>query len=152
GTLDDACLIAFTRLADAAGLLSVTVDAVLDITETLNVDDPQGAYAAAFGDPTRVGTVDPRFIPAAVHANEAAEAAVPGSGIRLSAALESLGVALGTNPADTALLIAASGANPPLTAATIGVAYGLSRIAFDLGIAVRSVTDLIAITGADPRA
>ena len=151
GTLDDACLIALTRLADAAGLLSVTVDAVLDVLETLNVDDPQGAYAAAFLDPTRVGTVDPQFIPAAVHANEAAEAAVPGSGIRLSAALDSLGVALGTNPADTALLIAAAGANPPLTAATISVAYGLSQIAFDLGLAVSQETDLIAITGADPR-
>jgi Tc toxin complex TcA C-terminal TcB-binding domain/Neuraminidase-like domain len=151
GTLDDACLIAFTELADAAGALSVTVDAVLDVFETLNVDDPNGTYAAVFLDPVRVGAVDPRFLPTAVHANEAAEQAVPGSGIRLSAALDSLGLALGTNPPDTARLIAAAGANPPLTATTISVAYSLSQIAVDLGLAVSEVADLIAITGSDPR-
>ncbi len=152
GTLDDACLITFAQLADDAAALSAPIGAVLDILETLDVDDPDGTYAAVFLDQVLVGTVDPRFLPTAVHANEAAEQAVPGSGIRLAAAIDSLGLALGTSPADTALLIAAAGANPALTAKTISVTYGLAQLAFDLGLAVSQVTDLIAMTAADPRA
>jgi hypothetical protein len=152
GALDDAALIVFTRLSDAAGSYSLTIDAVLDVLETLDIDDPDGTYAAVFLDPARVGAVDPRFLPAAVHANEAAEAVTPGSGIRLSAALDPLGLALGTNPADTALLVTAAGGDPALTAASISAAYGLSRIALALGLPAGEVTDLVAMTASDPRA
>ncbi|GAA0954667.1 hypothetical protein GCM10009550_38210 [Actinocorallia libanotica] len=152
GTLDDSCLIAFTRLAEAATLLALPIDGILDILETLNVDDPTSAYATTFLDPIRVGSVDPRFLPDAVHANESTEAATPGTGIKLSSVRKFLGLALGTSPADSDLLIGAAGTDPALTAASLSVAYGLSRIAFALGLSIGEVTDLAAITGADSRA
>ncbi|MEO3780965.1 neuraminidase-like domain-containing protein [Micromonospora sp. B11E3] len=152
GTLDDACLIAISRLVEAATLLRLPIDSTLDILETLDVDDPTGAYARTFLDPIRVGSVDARFRPEAVHANEAAEAANPGTGVTLGAVVESLGLALGTSAADTGLLIDAVGTDPPLTAASVSAVHGLSRIALALGLSVRELTDLLAITGSDPRA
>ncbi|MGE2817994.1 neuraminidase-like domain-containing protein [Mycobacterium heidelbergense] len=150
GTLNDACLIDFTAITTAAARLSLTVDDTLDLLETLDVDDPAGAYAATFLNPVRTGAVDAHFEPKAIHANEAAEAGSPGSGIKLAAAATYLGLALGTTPADTTLLIAAAGANAALTAASISTTYALSRLATALGLSVGAVTDLVAIVGTNP--
>ncbi|GGN81511.1 hypothetical protein GCM10011579_068170 [Streptomyces albiflavescens] len=150
--LDDACLVRLTRLGEVAQQLGLGLDATLDLLEPLSMTDPAGSYAATFLNPVASGSVDPRFLPAAVLANEAAEAAVPGSGIKLGAAAHFLGLALGTSPADTVALIALSGPDPVLTNGTISRTYAFSRIRTALHLTAPELSGLVAITGGDPLA
>ncbi|MFE2998005.1 neuraminidase-like domain-containing protein [Nocardia sp. NPDC059246] len=151
GALDDPCLIAITAINTAVSKLSLTVDATLDLLETLDIDEPAGTYATTFLDPAKVGAVDARFLPTAVHANETTETTTPGSGIKLDAAATPLAIALGTSPADTALILTAVGADAALTAASLSAAYALSRLAPAAGLTVAALTDLLAITATNPR-
>lgn len=146
GTLDDACLVQLDLLRSLASALRTTVDGVLDVLEPLDVDAPTGPYARWFLDPIRVGSVEPAFEPAAVHTNEAAETATPGSGTRLSAVAGALGLALGGSTAETAHLVTALG-DPAITAASLGAALGWVRLARGLRM---PVADLLAVHDLDP--
>ena len=152
GTLDDACLVAITALNAAATAVGLSVDATLDLLEPLVLNDKGGTYASTFLDPVRTGSVDSRFQPAAVLANEAAEAGTPGSGGKLSAAGGYLGLALGTSPADTAILLALTGTDPALTTASVSRAYALARLCVVLRLTATDLDSAIAITGLDPLA
>ncbi|TDP92928.1 neuraminidase-like domain-containing protein [Labedaea rhizosphaerae] len=150
GVLDDACLIAITALIRASRAMGLSIDATLDLLEPLSLTD--GTYPATFLDPVRTGSVDSRFQPAAVLANEAAETSTPGSGGKLSAAAGYLGLALGTTPADTATVLALTGTDPALTTASVSRAYALARLCVTLHLSAADLDSAIAVTGLDPLA
>ncbi|MEV7099475.1 neuraminidase-like domain-containing protein [Amycolatopsis sp. NPDC051045] len=151
GTLDDACLVAVTTLTAASTAAGLTIDATLDLLEPLALDK-DGTYGSTFLDPVRTGSVDSRFQPAAVLANEAAETGTPGSGGKLSAASSYLGLALGTSPADTAIVLALTGTDPALTTASVSRAYALARLCVTLRLGATDLDSVITITGLDPLA
>ena len=148
GTLDDACLIRIAQLIGTATELRLAVDDVLDLLEPLPLADPSGSYARTFLNQSKLGSIDSRYQPDAVAANEAADTAVPGSGIKLSATSDYLALALGLSAADTVMVIGLSGPDPVLTAQSINDSYAYSRLIKSLGTTASGLRDLFAITSA----
>ena len=152
GKLDDHCLVGLALLADLATDLRLGPTAVLDLLDPLEPTDPAGTYPRVFLDTSAVGTVDPQFQPDAVAANEAAETAMPGTGVKLAMHAGFLALALGTTLADTELLVAFAGTDPALTAASVSRAYAGSRLARAVRLPVTDLVGLVAVTGKDPLA
>ncbi|MFG3092814.1 neuraminidase-like domain-containing protein [Streptomyces antibioticus] len=150
GKLDDTLIERLVLLRTLADRLRLPVDSLLDLLGPL---DPAGStYHRVFLAGTTVGEVDPDFRPEAVAASEAAEAATPGTGVRLADHAGYLAVALGATSDDVAVLLEERGGDPALTSVELGLIHGLWRLSRQLRLRVADLVELIALTGVDPLA
>lgn len=147
GTLDDACLVRLAVLLSLARRLRLSIEDLLDVLGPVTTAD--AVYARVFLNASAVGTVDPAFLPDAVAASEAAEAATPGTGVRLKDHAAYLALALGASDADVALLLDIAG-DPALGAARIGWTYGALRLARAVRLPLAAVRTLADLVGVDP--
>lgn len=150
GVLDDAGLVALHRLTEIQARLSLSPDSVCDILTPLTASDDDGAYARVFLNAAAVGTIDPAFTAEALEANELQEAAVAGSGVRLSSAAAYLELALGMTGGDLEVLLDLVGSTAALTTTSLSHSYAYELLTTAMGLSISEVRALTRLTGTSP--
>ena len=156
--LGSAALRALPELQRVAADLNVDVGRLITWLDRIPTDGHPSEHALLFQNPAATGALDPGLAPAAIAADEAAEAAVPGSGRRLSAVAPDVALAFGVTAADLQLLLdhlgtaGRLGVNPPLTAHGLAAVYGRVGLARALGLKVADFLGLERLCAIDPLA
>src|SRR5450830_458972 len=158
GDLGAAALQALSTLLPLAAALDVEPARLVTWLDRIAVDGDPSDHALLFQNTAATGPLDPVLAPAALAANEAADIAVPGSGVRLAAVAEDAALAFGIGAADMDLLVAhlgmaaLLGPNPVLSAAALAAAYGRIGLARARGLGIGDYLMLERLYGADPLA
>ncbi|GGC05314.1 neuraminidase-like domain-containing protein [Pseudoduganella buxea] len=158
GDLGAAALQALSTLLPLAAALAVEPARLITWLDRIAVDGEPSDHALLFQNTAATGPLDPMLAPAALAANEAADTAVPGSGVRLAAVAEDLALAFGVGTSDMDLLVAHLGTaallgpDPVLSAAALAAAFGRIGLARALGLGMPDYLMLERLSGADPLA
>lgn len=156
--LGSSALQALAQLLRLAADLKVEVAQLITWLDVIPTAGPHSNHAALFQNPAATLPLDPGLTPAAIAANEAAEAVAPGSGRQLAAVASDLALAFSTTAADLQLLLdhvssaILLGANPPLTARALAAIYGRVGLARALGLKLVDYVRLERLCALDPLA
>ncbi len=160
--LRDSALIALSKLKRLSGDLNVPVGTLITWLTTIPTsrmpDGKPSEYARLFESPATTGPINPILRAGGVTANEAADIAVPGSGVRLSAVVADIATVFGVTASDVQLLIArvseagVLGSNPPLTFRALGTLYGRIGLVRALGLTIADLVMLERLVPIDPLA
>ncbi|HEX6685156.1 MAG TPA: neuraminidase-like domain-containing protein [Candidatus Limnocylindrales bacterium] len=146
--IDNLFLVRLAQLHQLRRRLGLSLGDLINLYEPLD----ERRYAQVFLNEPANGQVEQDFQPAAVLANEAAETATPGSGIKLSAHLPYLATCLGITTADAAELTQGLGAAAIISFANLGTVYAATILMRSLRLSATELTDMRVLTGADPLA
>ena len=158
GDLGSGALRALALITGLSSELFVDVGRLITWLDVISIIGAPSPHTLIFQNPAITGPLDAGLTPAAIQANEAAEAAVPGSGRRLSAVAGDLAIALGVRSADFDVLFqrisepALFQANPPLTFRAIAALYGRVGLARSLHLKIADFVALERLSGIDPLA
>jgi peptidoglycan hydrolase-like protein with peptidoglycan-binding domain len=156
GELGAAALQALAQLVRLSGELSVEVGRLITWLDLIPTDGEPSEHVLLFQNPAATGPLDAGLAPEAIRQNEAAEAAAPSSGRRLSAVQADLALAFGVRPADLGVLMArladtaVLGPNPPLTFRALAALHGRIGLARALGLRPADLVGLEQLWGDDP--
>jgi peptidoglycan hydrolase-like protein with peptidoglycan-binding domain len=158
GDLGPGALEALGEFSRLALDLQIDVGSLITWLDVIPTAGDPSPHALLFQNAAATGPLDPALVPAAIAQNEADEAAVPGSGVRLGAVAADVALAIGSSRADLAEILdrlddaAMFGPNPPVTFATLAAVYGRVRLARALGQKPVDLVRLERLAGIDPLA
>ncbi len=156
--LGRAALQALAELQRLATDLKVDVGRIITWLDRIPLDGDPSEHALLFQNTAATGALDPGLTPSSIVANEATEAAMPGSGQRLSVVSSDLALAFGVTTADLELLLThlgvaeRLGVNPPLTTIGLAALYGRISLGRSLGLNVTNFLALERMCAIDPLA
>ncbi len=157
GLLDDACLVRLNDLLSLAGQLSLNLSEACSLFGILPDEDETARYYQVFLNKAALGSVEAHFLPAYVAQNELNEAAVPGSGDKLSDYTDALALCLGLKPEEVTILIGmlpviittpANQLKDLLSFASLAGVYALAVLSRVLGLKVAELEIVQSLTGA----
>lgn len=158
GDLGNAALLSLATLRRVSNDLKVGIGRLITWLDRIPIDGERSDHAQLFQNPARTGKLDDDLVPQAIRDNEAAELAVPLSGVKLAALAPDLALAFGVRAADVDVLLerlgdpALFGANPALTFATLAALHGRIGLLRALSLKAEDLVTLERLAGVDPLA
>lgn len=158
GDLGNAALLSLATLKRVSDDLDVGIGRLITWLDLIPTDGERSDHAQLFQNPARTGKLDDDLAPQAIRDNEAAELAVPGSGVKLGALAPDLALGFGVRAADVDALLerlsdpALFGANPPLTFAALAALHGRIGLLRALRLKAEDLVTLERLAGVDPLA